>query len=214
MGASRIVPIIAGACNCFLLQGRRSVLVDTGLPLHRQRILDALDRGLGRDSLSLIFLTHAHSDHAGCAAALRKLTGAPVAIFAPDDEGLRRGVNVDLVPWRTKGRLAGMISNEKSGPWAMEPDFVWHEEQKLDEYGIDAMAVPTPGHTRGSGSVLWGEDAVVGDLTMAGYLFRKRFSDPFFVADGKDWHESKERIINTSRQIWVGHGGPVLEVSR
>jgi glyoxylase-like metal-dependent hydrolase (beta-lactamase superfamily II) len=58
-------------------------LVDCGMPGHEKTILRAMQR-LGRQDLKLIFITHAHVDHAGSAAALKRLTGVQVAVHRLD----------------------------------------------------------------------------------------------------------------------------------
>jgi glyoxylase-like metal-dependent hydrolase (beta-lactamase superfamily II) len=75
----------------YLLKGPEGLaLVDAGLWRNGAPILRALRR-LGRDDLRLIFLTHAHVDHYGSAAAIRRATGAPIAIHHADRDALAQG---------------------------------------------------------------------------------------------------------------------------
>ncbi|MCB9150311.1 MAG: MBL fold metallo-hydrolase [Caldilineaceae bacterium] len=65
----RIHPIAIGPINCYLIESAEGlVLVDAGLPLLEQPILNKMAE-IGRADLRLIFITHAHIDHYGSAAA-------------------------------------------------------------------------------------------------------------------------------------------------
>src|SRR4051794_1679806 len=68
-------------CNCFLLRGRRPVLVDPGRPKDAPALVAALRaRGVGPGDLALVLHTHGHWDHAGSTAHLKTLTAAPAAV--------------------------------------------------------------------------------------------------------------------------------------
>ncbi len=60
-----------------------AVLVDAGLPGYAGPILAKLEE-LGHPDLRLIYITHAHVDHYGSAAAVQRATGAPIAVHADD----------------------------------------------------------------------------------------------------------------------------------
>ena len=72
-----LVRIKGAISNCYLLRGERPVLVGTGTPGDLKRLLAGLKAaGVAPKKLALILLTHGHSDHAGCAAELRRRSGA------------------------------------------------------------------------------------------------------------------------------------------
>lgn len=71
-------------------QGACLILVDAGVPGEEARILRAIQRRHPA-RLSMIFITHAHFDHYGSAAALRRATGAPIAIHESDAEAMADG---------------------------------------------------------------------------------------------------------------------------
>jgi glyoxylase-like metal-dependent hydrolase (beta-lactamase superfamily II) len=72
-----LIRIKGAISNCYLLLGERPVLVDTGAPGDLKHILAAFkSAGIAPGDLSLILLTHGHSDHAGCAAELKRRSGA------------------------------------------------------------------------------------------------------------------------------------------
>ena len=80
-----------GDVNAHLLEtdaGR--VLVDTGFP-HTFGALEAGLARIGGPPPALIVVTHAHPDHAGGLAQLKRATGAPAAMHPLDAELVRAG---------------------------------------------------------------------------------------------------------------------------
>jgi glyoxylase-like metal-dependent hydrolase (beta-lactamase superfamily II) len=70
-------------CNCAIVADpttREAVVVDPGD--EPDRILEAL-AGAGLRAVALIH-THAHFDHMGCSALLKRITGAPILLHAAD----------------------------------------------------------------------------------------------------------------------------------
>ncbi|WP_442808014.1 MBL fold metallo-hydrolase, partial [Trinickia soli] len=81
------IPILPfGMVHCHLVIGATGcVLVDTGTPGSEEKIERALkENGRGFRDVTLIVITHAHTDHAGSAARLRELTGAPILAHVGD----------------------------------------------------------------------------------------------------------------------------------
>jgi glyoxylase-like metal-dependent hydrolase (beta-lactamase superfamily II) len=74
-----------------LIEGRDGVvLVDAGAPRKEELILRRL-REIGRDDLRLIYITHDHLDHYGSAAAVKRSTGAAIAVHEADAEAMALG---------------------------------------------------------------------------------------------------------------------------
>ena len=96
--------ISMGMVQAYLIQSEAGlVLVDAGMPRYERRVMRRM-QALGRDDLRLIFITHAHLDHYGSAAALRRLTGAPVAIHRADADAMSRG-ETPIRSARSRGKL-------------------------------------------------------------------------------------------------------------
>ena len=101
-----LIRIKGAISNCYLLLGEKPVLVDTGAPGDLRTILAALQRHkVAPKDLALILLTHGHSDHAGCAAELKRRSGAQVAIHAGDAALARTGRNGVIAVQDTLGRI-------------------------------------------------------------------------------------------------------------
>jgi glyoxylase-like metal-dependent hydrolase (beta-lactamase superfamily II) len=97
-----------GMSLAYLVEGTAGmILVDAGLPGDEAKVLRKM-KSLGRDDLRLIFITHAHIDHYGSAAALRTLTGARIAIHRSDAEAMAGG-ETRLGTARGWGRLVGIF---------------------------------------------------------------------------------------------------------
>ena len=221
-----VVQINTGAfTNVFLIRGRTGyVLVDASFPGRADCILAALARhGVAPEDIRLILLTHGHVDHFGSAAALRERTGAPVAIHVLDAEGPRRGTHVPDSTAPT-GRLLSSLMRlpplQKSlaaaaGP-AFEPDILFSEGFRLDEYGVAGRVVHLPGHTPGSVSVLLDNgEAIVGDLVMGKLMgLIPRPGPPIVAWDLERNRESVDKLITLApRIVYVGHGGPFRDLS-
>jgi glyoxylase-like metal-dependent hydrolase (beta-lactamase superfamily II) len=161
--------------NCYLLLGAEGcVVVDTGLPGSESKIEKALkNRGLSFKNIKLIVITHAHVDHAGSAARLRELSGAPIVAHEGDLKHYTREVPMTFCPtgWFARlFKLSGLILQ----PYiAFKPDILLSNDEILDisQYGIPGLIKHSPGHTAGSISVeLATKDAMVGDLVASGIL--------------------------------------------
>ena len=209
-----VVPIRLGMVSAFLVNGPGSaILVDTGFRGSEGRILKAvMAAGLEPGWVSLILLTHGHSDHFGSAAALRAKTGAPVVIHASDAQAMRQGANPPLRPLTRLGRLLlplAQVGEPRTEP--TEPDILLDGDLNLASYGVDGRVIHTPGHTPGSMSVvLAGGDVVVGDLLMGGLIRRRRPDYPFVGDDRATLESSVHRILDLKpRRILVSHGGPL-----
>jgi glyoxylase-like metal-dependent hydrolase (beta-lactamase superfamily II) len=91
-----------------------------------------------------------------------------------------------------------------------EPDIVFEEELRLDEYGVAGRMISTPGHTPGSASVLLDSgDAIVGDAVMGKLMGMVRKPGPPLVAWDLCRTQSVRQLLALSpRFVYVGHGGP------
>ncbi len=146
-----IHPLHTGLGVSFLLEFSEGLyLIDCGSPGQQNVILQKM-RELGRSDLRLIWITHAHYDHYGNAAALRVLTGAMIGVHPADASSLAAGKS----PAGTaRGRgvillfaLALMMKFRPPAP--VRADFTIGDNGSLAEYDLDATVLHTPGHTPG-----------------------------------------------------------------
>ncbi|MEJ2266556.1 MAG: MBL fold metallo-hydrolase, partial [Anaerolineales bacterium] len=108
-----------------------------------------------------------------------------------------------LVLWLIKGFL---VFSFKQAVWGkpfekFEPDLLLEEGQSLAEYGFDATIIYTPGHSKGSISVLTNDnrDLICGDL------FSIAWGRIIKSIDENGLKRLKELEI---KNIYPGHGNP------
>jgi glyoxylase-like metal-dependent hydrolase (beta-lactamase superfamily II) len=204
-----------GFANGWLIRSRKgAVLVDAGYDRQEGKVAYALRRmGYRPRDLRLIIVTHAHLDHFGSLAAIKKHTGATTMVHEAEVEYLRTGA--PLMPkglsmwgrmWLAVGRKFPEILNVPP----VEPDILVSGELDLSEWGIDARLVETPGHSPGSMSVLFkGGTAFAGDVAVS--TFRGRFGvrAAGFGDDPDALAASWRKLVDAGvRLICPGHGKP------
>jgi hydroxyacylglutathione hydrolase len=211
MADFEILPLKTRLSNAYLLAGPESVLlVDAGSPGDAGFIAGALRR-LGRRSLDLIYLTHAHYDHFGSAAVLSRATEAPIAIHT-DDAGVCLTGETRLGIPRGRGKLAryGLALLERFFPVeGFLPDIQLKDGDNLEAYGFPARVLHTPGHTPGSTCLLLDDGtAFAGDLvssTGGPHLQR------YYAQNWKALASSLAKLqVERPRRVYPGHGNRPL----
>ncbi len=140
--------------NCFIvIQGQTGLVIDPG---DEANVVIEVFNELGF-APAAVLVTHGHFDHFGGVAPLARHFGIPVSIGKPDagqmaDGGLGAAAGFDIEPVETATTIDG--------------------EQML-ELPIPVLAIPTPGHSRGSYTFAIGETQLfVGDLLFQGSVGR------------------------------------------
>ena len=185
--STRVVGVSHSPLNTaksFLLIGERVVVVDGGTPGGERRIEQALyDSGRSLEDVSLVLVTHGHPDHAGGAAAFRRLSGAPIAADAREIRYLERHERAPAMPTGLAGRLflRTPLPHEAFEPFT--PDVIVDDAFDLRAYGVDAFVHRSGGHTKGSLSVVVrrtgdviAADLMAGGIGIGGVLFHGRGS--------------------------------------
>jgi hydroxyacylglutathione hydrolase len=172
-----------GFVKAFLLSGaRKHVLIDTGTKGQLSAITGQLEReGVGLKDIGLIVVTHAHPDHTGSLADVAEATGAKVLAHRLEADHMCKS-----------------------------PDVVVEDELDLNQYDVRARVIWTPGHTRGSLSVvLESGEAVVGDLVLPRFMAFGPPAIAFWAASREDSLASIRRVLNLKPSvILTSHGGP------
>ncbi len=210
----KITHIKLSFSNAYLLTGRKTVMVDTGMPGEETKILRAAERaGVKTEDISLILHTHGHVDHAGSSAALAKTLTIPTAVHRAEEGMMRTGKMNPLTPLRLEARMILPLVNKPFPPVA--PDLFVDETFDLSAFGVEGRILHTPGHTAGSVSILLPEGAaIVGDVMMGGYmggnLLGARPNYHYFAEDLGTLHASIRALLDVGvKTFYVGHGGPL-----
>jgi hydroxyacylglutathione hydrolase len=180
-------------CNCTILGDEvthEAVVVDPG-----DNIPEILSR-LQKHGLTLrqIIVTHAHIDHVGGAALLRKSTGAPV-LMNQQDLGLLGMMEMQ----------AGWLGVPT--PQVAPPDASAEDGLTIGLATLPAQVLHTPGHTPGSICLLFPDQHLLlaGDTLFAGSIGRTDLPG----GDGQQILRSlRERllVLPDSTHVVPGHG--------
>lgn len=206
--------------NCFLiLGGEGCILVDTGLPGSESKIERVLKKyDLSFKDIKLIVITHAHVDHAGSAARMRELSGAPIVAHEGDLKHYMREVPMTFCTtgWFSHVfKATGLILQPYT---AFRPDILLTKDEVMDinRFGIPGFVKHTPGHTVGSITVeLNTRDAIVGDLVASGILIggivrTQHAIRPPFEDNPRAVAAELQRLIDSGMEyFYMGHGGPL-----
>ncbi len=152
--------------NCYLVEDPKTnavAIVDPGS--EPERIVDAIEQSGGR--VEAIWITHAHVDHIGAIAPLKRKYNVPVWLH-PLDEPL----------YRVGGRQAQLYGIPYEEPPAPDRRFAEGEKIKLGALELDVIHVP--GHAPGHVVIFGHGNALVGDCLFAGSIGRTDlpFSNP------------------------------------
>ncbi len=200
----------------FLLPGSAGpILVDAGLGRDERRIWRRLAAlGQAPSALQLIVLTHSHLDHSACLPALLKMSGARLAAHPLASAGLRGGP-VRVPPARTPVGKAMSAIYRLAQPWLVAPsaqvEILLQDGARLDDWGLAAAVLYTPGHTADSLTLLLDNGvALVGDLLVA--RGRRAYRQPYFVQDDAALASSIERLRQAgARVVYTSHSPHALE---
>ena len=198
--------IRVGKGNCYLLiNGGNAVLVDTGRRKDREKILEAC-RGY---HVTLIALTHGHVDHVQNAAFLAEKLNVPIAMHRADLELLQNNEAQPLKAKTLTGKfiLAASIRSFRTDPIpAFTPAVFLEDGDRLDRWGVPALVIGLPGHTKGSIGFDFGWGVVVGDA-----LMNRSLPTLSLLYHDQEAMLRSAGIIGGlyGRTIYVGHGNPI-----
>lgn len=157
-----------------------AVLLDGGMPQMASHLISNMKvRGVAPQDLRLILLSHAHADHAGPVAELKRRTGAKIAANAESAVLLARGGSNDL-----------HFGDDITYPPA-NVDRIIMDGEVVTVGGITFTAHFMPGHTPGSTAWTWTDTrdgkpvriAYADSLSAPGYQLKDNPRYPRLVED-------------------------------
>lgn len=204
-GVWRLKELAGPLFNVYLAD---QVLIDAGRSWDRRRIF----RGIGRQEITMLALTHVHPDHQGCAKVVCGELGIPLACHAEDVDAMegRRPIQ-EASPRHLANRLSTRLF---AGP----PHRVDRVLQDGDEVA-GFRVVHTPGHARGHVMFFRESDRVVicGDVirnvSYATGLPGIREPPEFFTYDPEENRRSIRLLADLEPTLILpGHGPAVSDI--
>jgi hydroxyacylglutathione hydrolase len=204
--------IPVGICNCYLLRGEKTVLIDAGAPTGLAAFKRGMQSlGVNPREIQLILLTHGHADHIACLKDIQQLSGAQVAVHQNDRGWVETG-RPPLPPGQTTwGKIMIALAKNLFKP-AIAPvkvDLALTDAGfSLAEYGIPGQVLFTPGHSPGSCSVLLESgELFAGDMAMNAWFLRLTPGLPVLAADMDQVIASWEHMLTLgAKTIHPAHG--------
>ena len=142
---------------CYLLDGKRPVLFESGYTCAGRLYAEAIREVLGEREPEMLFLTHVHYDHCGATGYLKRAFPSLRVAASERSAGIMRRPNAQGLMTELSRQATDLISESYNGDRSklidepFEPfdvDIVVGEGQTVDLDGITVQVMATPGHTR------------------------------------------------------------------
>lgn len=218
MSEKQVIPINLGMVKAFLIKGEKYILVDTGMLQSTGKIMDfLLQNKINPQEISLIIITHGHSDHFGGAAKMKALTGAKVLIHKAEEEYLENGNSAPAQGRILLARVIMKLMSLVKGPKleGVKADIVTEGNFDLRPYGVNGKVLHTPGHSVGSISVLLENgDAVVGDIINGKSKNGESSAKyPFIWSDINSLKDSLKMLLDNGAKVFYNAHGDACDDS-
>lgn len=149
-----VTPEVKRYINIYLITGENCYLIDSGVS-GSEKIIDEYLHSIGRNMSDIkgIFLTHAHPDHIGGAAEIKRITGCKV--YAPMSElDWIEDIDIQYRERPIPNFYTLLSESVKVDVSLQDGDMVTLEE------GLEICALLTQGHSHGSMSFILGNNLI------------------------------------------------------
>lgn len=141
--------------NSIIVFGDSITIIDSGVDDSYKHIYDYIEKNNRKVSeIKTLIISHAHPDHIGSANRIKKDTGCKVFGHLNEKEWIE---NIDL---QYKLRPVPGFYNLVKEPVKLDSILQGGEELPLDD-NIHIQIINTPGHSKGSFSILFTEDKIL-----------------------------------------------------
>ena len=196
-----VYQILSGRCNCYLVEYEKQfILIDTSRKRYWPELKKRLHEIMGCDYLSFtLILTHAHFDHVENAYDLKTEFNCPVFLHIKAAPYLEVGSNPDIEGTYIFSKFIALFRNipgilKTIDYEPCEPTELIVSDMDITPLGIPGKIVCTPGHTKGSISIILDDEvAIVGDAMIG--LIKKRIFPPF-GQDGMGIVKSWKKLLD------------------
>jgi glyoxylase-like metal-dependent hydrolase (beta-lactamase superfamily II) len=205
--------LVGPGCNVYLVSGPSGcIMVDSSYGFTGKKLLQRVELACAEKQLKALVLTHTHFDHAGNAALIKEHFKLPIVVHEEEAGYLKKGISPLPRGTQFYNKAVMNMVRRVHIPFqhfkAVRGDILINDRYDFSEYGLNAYALPTPGHTKGSLSVVVDNTiALVGD-TLVGYVLGHNY--PAF-ADGPDqFVASWAALLDTGCTTFLPtHGGAI-----
>ncbi len=199
-----------GYVNVFLIGEKEYVLVDTGTKSSGKKILNKLYQlNIKPEEISLIILTHSHEDHIGSLKMLSKATKAQTLIHEIEYKTMTMEIEDGIKPIAGWLKIVYKLTkgfSMKQKPIDFDFNVLCEEEYDLNSFGINGKVIHTPGHSKGSISVVIGNEAIIGDSLMA-FIPKSKPKEPIIAYDLQKVKQSIEKLLDMGvTRFYLSHG--------
>ena len=217
--------------NAYVIRGEPLTLVDTGIGT--EEAWEVLFRGLSEigvrvEEIQQIILTHKHPDHFGLARRIQRASRARVFIHEADREDILH-FEEEHDQWvsSTEDRLRRWGAPEQviedSRPALQATDEMAESVdaeplctgQQLPVNGMNLDVIHTPGHTRGSICLRYGNALLTGDHVLPQYTPNIGGSERGGHGLLQQFLDSLERVrslFSEGLEVLPGHGAPIPDM--
>ena len=178
--------------------GEGLILIDTGISESLYLMVDAIYR-LGRrpEEIRMILLSHAHLDHFGGAAAMSRLTGAPLYMSREDERFMRE------CPAETE------LGHDIWHVQHIRVDHFYDDETPICLGNIRIRTMLTPGHTVGCTSFFWQEKNPVNGqiytIAMHGGVGSNTMNDAYYAESAYLKPALRDRFLADAEKLKAMH---------
>jgi 2-aminobenzoylacetyl-CoA thioesterase len=195
----------------YLLDGRMPALFESGFACAARLYEKDMTAVLGKRRPEILFLTHVHWDHSGCAAYLKEaFPGLRIAASAraaailkrPNALKLMASLSEEVVP--LVAAIPGIDDRQllRDGFRPFDVDMVLHDGQRITlETGLTIEVLATPGHTRDHLSYYIPERRILVATEASGSLDRAGNIITEFVVDFDLYMASLRRLASLDVEI-------------
>jgi hydroxyacylglutathione hydrolase len=199
--------------NSYLVfNGENFILIDSGRRYSWKRLCGNLESiGVNKNNLAALILTHTHFDHAENAAAVKKRFGAKIIVHESEAAYLEKGDSPLSAGTMLFTKILMKLFLEKVQPMfryqGVKCDIAVSDRLDLNPFGFGVYILHTPGHTRGSMSIIVDDEiAFIGD-NMVGVFNGSIF--PPFGDDIAGIIRIWKRLLDTGCSLFIPvHGSP------
>lgn len=208
-----VITLKLGIANSFIIKQKGIILVDTGINVETETFIKLFaEKGIDPREISLIIITHGHTDHFAHINTLKKLTGARILCHKNAVQAIETGKGSEVVARTLLGQILKQVlkGKVKGGYIPETPDIIIEKPYDLSEFGISGKIIPTPGHTDCSVSiVLDTNQAIIGDMMVSSPPFPQTPLLAVFAYDTKLLLNSIQALLDANVDIfYASHGGP------